>query len=407
LQTRQPTSNRRREPNNNNTPTSGHKSADFYSSMDVDTPVVDTSSTASLSTERQLSQSTAHLAKTIERVRLLELDVERHRGEARVARLGENDARNQLSAATAGERTATKEANTWKCKADQLDAKLQNERRARDHERHTLQTLEKRLVEEQRLRTAADTTLERERRATKKADEARPVGERKVVVECGEACRARRREHETETKHMRRDLRARDEQLGAQERELVELRHYKDGNNMVSARLRFTEHQASRGFGAMRHTLTVQEALMFSLQAFKDKNVHLEKSLRAENSLKQDLFSALGEAKHQIDTYKSELARAPKPPRHTLADELKRKDDDLCRMRASVNGSGHSPVNGHNLSPVITPPPPTVVSLSLGANLFPMVLNGGGGLGDEIKETGAKDEVMLTNAIYNGVAAYM
>jgi hypothetical protein len=46
---------------------------------------------------------------------------------------------------------------------------------------------------------------------------------------------------------------------------------------------------------------------MTALATMKEKNAHLEKSLSAENRLKQDLFSALGEAKHQIDHIKSRL----------------------------------------------------------------------------------------------------
>jgi len=46
---------------------------------------------------------------------------------------------------------------------------------------------------------------------------------------------------------------------------------------------------------------------MTALATMKEKNAHLEKSLSAENRLKQDLFSALGDAKHQIDHIKSRL----------------------------------------------------------------------------------------------------
>ena len=42
---------------------------------------------------------------------------------------------------------------------------------------------------------------------------------------------------------------------------------------------------------------------MSALAAMQDKNAHLENSLSAENRLKQDLFSALGEAKRQIEIH--------------------------------------------------------------------------------------------------------
>lgn len=41
--------------------------------------------------------------------------------------------------------------------------------------------------------------------------------------------------------------------------------------------------------------------LMAALNAMQDKNVNLEKNLSAETRVKLDLFSALGEAKRQIE----------------------------------------------------------------------------------------------------------
>ena len=40
---------------------------------------------------------------------------------------------------------------------------------------------------------------------------------------------------------------------------------------------------------------------MSALEAMKEKNLLLEKSLSAETRLKLDLFSALGEAKRQLE----------------------------------------------------------------------------------------------------------
>ena len=43
------------------------------------------------------------------------------------------------------------------------------------------------------------------------------------------------------------------------------------------------------------------EVLMSALTAMQEKNTHLENNLSAETRLKLDLFSALGEAKRQIE----------------------------------------------------------------------------------------------------------
>ena len=44
-----------------------------------------------------------------------------------------------------------------------------------------------------------------------------------------------------------------------------------------------------------------KEILLSALAAIQDKNSHLENSLSAETRIKLDLFSALGEAKRQIE----------------------------------------------------------------------------------------------------------
>ena len=47
------------------------------------------------------------------------------------------------------------------------------------------------------------------------------------------------------------------------------------------------------------------EILMQTLSAMQDKNSHLENSLSAETRIKLDLFSALGEAKRQLEIRES------------------------------------------------------------------------------------------------------
>ena len=47
------------------------------------------------------------------------------------------------------------------------------------------------------------------------------------------------------------------------------------------------------------------EVLMSALGVIQDKNAQLENSLSAETRLKLDLFSALGDAKRQIEIHQS------------------------------------------------------------------------------------------------------
>ena len=50
------------------------------------------------------------------------------------------------------------------------------------------------------------------------------------------------------------------------------------------------------------------EIIIGALSALQDKNTHLENSLSAETRIKLDLFSALGEAKRQLEIKESKYA---------------------------------------------------------------------------------------------------
>ena len=63
-------------------------------------------------------------------------------------------------------------------------------------------------------------------------------------------------------------------------------------------------HTVERENMALRQYKDIQsetEVLMSALSIMQDKNTHLETSLSAETRVKLDLFSALGEAKRQLE----------------------------------------------------------------------------------------------------------
>lgn len=91
--------------------------------------------------------------------------------------------------------------------------------------------------------------------------------------ECTDACRTRRRELETEASEARTAKHWAEEKCAALERE----------NAALAEQLRETD------------------ILMSALSAMQEKTAHLENSLSAENRIKLDLFSALGEAKRQLE----------------------------------------------------------------------------------------------------------
>ena len=172
---------------------------------------------------------------------------------------------------------------------------------------------------------------------------------------------------ETEIKNLRRDVRTREEQIAARDGELQTLRQFRDTTNT--------------------------DALISALANIKEKNAHLEKSLSAENRLKQDLFSALGEAKHQIDNLKSACCELLNPHMSMLfVGELKRKDDEMMALRMRLSGSPSHTPNGLT----VTPPPPA-----------PTMNNNNNGLMQSTMHSSHDNVDLLTSAIYNGVAAYL
>lgn len=93
-------------------------------------------------------------------------------------------------------------------------------------------------------------------------------------------CRSKRREFEADIKQLRRELKLKEERILASDREIQSLRQYNENHNE-------------------------KEIIMSALAAMQEKNAHLENSLSAETKIKLDLFSALGEAKRQLELRES------------------------------------------------------------------------------------------------------
>ncbi|XP_064473424.1 macoilin-1-like isoform X2 [Ornithodoros turicata] len=228
----------------------------------------------------------------------LEADIKRLKADLQASRQVEQDLRTQLHSITAGERSVKNELSQLQLDNENLQNKLHNLVTARQQDKGSLSQLQKTLQDERKTRSQLEAQLTQERRA-KKAEEAAAARAAVAMAaarsECTESCKARRRDLENDVRQLRRDIKMREEQLRAVEREAQSLRQYKD---------------------SMGDT----EVLMSALSAMQDKNTHLENSLSAETRLKLDLFSALGEAKRQL-----EISQAMLSHREKEVEELKSK----------------------------------------------------------------------------------
>ncbi|PNF14428.1 hypothetical protein B7P43_G01700, partial [Cryptotermes secundus] len=253
----------------------------------------------------------------------LEADVKRLKTDLQSSRQLEQDLRSQINTLISSEKSIKNELAQLQQDNDDLQSKLHGLVTARQMDKQIISQLERRLQEERRLRNSCEAQLAAERKA-KKAEEA--AAARAVAMatatnknECTESCRARRRDLETEGKQLRRELKLKDDRYLAAEREMQSLRQYKESHNET-------------------------EILMSALSAMQDKNAHLENSLSAETRIKLDLFSALGEAKRQLEIRESVIRAQEKE-----IEELKSKIAQvLAVMPTDTFGPG--PTNSSGMS---------------------------------------------------------
>ncbi|RWS25876.1 macoilin-like isoform X1 [Leptotrombidium deliense] len=235
----------------------------------------------------------------------LEADIKRLKADLQASRQCELELRGQITSLRA-ENSQLLQDN------ENLQTKLHNLVTARQQDKQNVTQLEKKLIEEKKLKLGLETQLMAERKA-KKAEEAATA--RAVAIataargECTETCKIKRRELENDLKQLRRELKLREDQLRQIDREAQSLRQYKD-------------------------SLGDTEILMSALSAMQDKTAQLETSLSAETRLKLDLFSALGDTKRQLEISQALLAQKDKE-----IDELKLKITEVMAVMPPTTNS--------------------------------------------------------------------
>ncbi|GAB1605369.1 macoilin-like isoform X1 [Argonauta hians] len=229
---------------------------------------------------KDISPSTFNNNKD-EVINRLENDVKRLKADLQCSRNSEQELRSQMSSMSVADKSMKSELYQLQQDNENLQNKLHNLVTCRQQDKQNLSILERKLQEERKGKCVIEQQLASERKA-KKAEESatRAVLLAAARDECSENCKARRRDTENDLKQLRRELKIREEQFRQVEREVQSLRQYK-------------ENQSD------------SEILMSALAAMQDKNAHLENSLSAETRLKLDLFSALGDAKREIEILKN------------------------------------------------------------------------------------------------------
>ncbi|XP_063041846.1 macoilin-1 [Engraulis encrasicolus] len=257
----------------------------------------------------------------------LEQDIKKLKADLQASRQLEQDLRSQISSLSSAERSMRSELGQLRQENELLQNRLHNAVQAKQKDKQTIVALEKRLKAEQEARAAAEKQLaeEKKRKKMEEATAARAVALAAASRgECTDSLRGRIRELESECKKLTQDMKLKEEQIRDLEGKAQELRKYKENEKET-------------------------EVLMSALSAMQDKTQHLENSLSAETRIKLDLFSALGDAKRQL-----EIAQGQIMQKEQEIKELKQKIAEVMAVMPSLSYSSEansmSPVAPHSYS---------------------------------------------------------
>ncbi|XP_048084989.1 macoilin-1 isoform X3 [Alosa alosa] len=251
----------------------------------------------------------------------LEQDIKKLKADLQASRQLEQDLRSQISSLSSAERSMRSELGQLRQENELLQNRLHNAVQAKQKDKQTIVQLEKRLKAEQEARAAAEKQLadEKKRKKMEEATAARAVALAAASRgECTDSLRGRIRELESECKKLTQDMKLKEEQIRELEVKAQELRKYKENEKET-------------------------EVLMSALSAMQDKTQHLENSLSAETRIKLDLFSALGDAKRQL-----EIAQGQIMQKEQEIKELKQKIAEVMAVMPSISYTSEA----NSMSPV-------------------------------------------------------
>ncbi|XP_026885011.2 macoilin-2 [Electrophorus electricus] len=254
----------------------------------------------------------------------LEQDVKKLKADLQASRQTEQDLRGQLGSLGNAERSVRVELSQLRHENELLQNKLHSAVQAKQKDKQTLGQLEKRLKVEQEARAAVERQLaeEKKRKKLEEATAARAVALAAASRgECTESLRRKISELETECKKLTLDIKVKEDMIRELELKVQELHKYKENEKDT-------------------------EVLMSALSAMQEKTQHLENSLSAETRIKLDLFSALGDAKRQLEIAQGQILQKDQEIK-----DLKQKIAEVMAVMPSItystDTSSMSPVTPH------------------------------------------------------------
>jgi len=200
----------------------------------------------------------------------LESDVKRLKCDLQLSRNRENELRDQIVCYMSSERGLKSEVSSLLVEKSALESRITSLIATRAGEKQALSSLERKLAEEKKQRSDFQLKLETERKSKKEAK-----AEMNQAVAAQSANSLTLNKLEAEVRNLRDELNRSELRREAAEEEISHLR------------------SAAGQHGD-------PERLLHALSKEKINNEQLDKSLKSESKIKMDLFSALGEAKRQL-----------------------------------------------------------------------------------------------------------
>ncbi|KAL7888428.1 hypothetical protein AOLI_G00034020 [Acnodon oligacanthus] len=220
-----------------------------------------------------------------EQILKLEQEMRKLKMELQTCQQNEQELRSHICNLTNSENSLRPEVSLLRHANELLQNKLQYLTKSRQKDKQNCAMLEKRARAETESRVATEKQLAEVR--SQKFDEAafllRSAPNRQEHTET-QLLRKKARDLETEYKQLQLDYQGKENRVLALEKEVESLQKHK-----------CTEQEA--------------DALLSALSSLQDKAQHLEYNLSAETRLKLDLFSALGDARRQLEIAQVKLVK--------------------------------------------------------------------------------------------------
>lgn len=256
-------------------------------------------------TEKNSSSNQNHHAEQITK---LEQELRRLKGDLQASRQVEQELRSHVCNLTNSERSLRPEVALLRQSNELLQSKILCVTKTKQKDKQTSAVLEKKTRSETEARLSVEKQLAelQAQKLEEAASSARNLPNRQEHAE-SLMLRKKTKDLETEYKQLQLEFQGKEGRVVALEKEVEAL-----------ARYRSVEQEA--------------EVLLSALSALQDKAQHLEYNLSAETRIKLDLFSALGDARRQLEIAQGRVAKQDKE-----IGEMKQKIAEVMAVSPGVS----------------------------------------------------------------------